>query len=237
MQDQDPRAEAGTPAGARGASAAPEGPRRAKKKATSPDHRPPWLVVLSSLTLLYGGALLISSLDGLRHPPSAARLPMARALTPAEEAVAKQIADVGVRVAADHARALRTNAIASLPVGLVMLFAAASMLSRDRRGRALALISAWLGIAYQIVTACLTYPVLRDFARAGAPLYSQFLALGGGGEAAGAAATPNVVAQILVVSFAVTSALAIAGSAVVIGFFGGRKGRILYGLERAPGRR
>ncbi|MDB4982401.1 MAG: hypothetical protein JWM82_3153, partial [Myxococcales bacterium] len=131
----------------------------------------------------------MSSLDGLGHPHAPARPPTPRALTPAEEVIARQIADVDTRVAADHARALRGKAVASLPVGLVMLFAAAATLSRDRRGRALALGAAWLGIAYQLGTAALTYPVLRDFARAGAPLYAQFLALG----VDGAGASPELI--------------------------------------------
>jgi hypothetical protein len=232
MTDRDPRGtsdgsgEPGTP-GAPGAPGASE-----RRRAKSPDHRPTWLVLLSALTLLYGGSLLVSSLDGLGHPHSSTRPPMPRALTPAEEVIARQIADVDARVAGDHARALRGKALASLPVGLIMLFAAAAMLSRDRRGRTLALAAAWLGIVYQLATAWLTYPVLRDFARAGAPLYAQFLALGG----EGAGATPELISKMLLVSFGLASAVAIAGSLLIIRYFGGRRGRILYGLESARGR-
>jgi hypothetical protein len=228
MTDRDPRGTPSPPGApdAPGASGAPEAPER--RRAKSPDHRPTWLILLSALTLLYGGSLLVSSLDGLGHPHSSARPPIPRALTPAEEVLARQIADVDARVAGEHARALRGKAIASLPVGLVMLFAAAAMMSRDRRGRALALGAAWLGIAYQLATACLTYPVLRDFARAGAPLYAQFLALGN--DAAGA--TPELISKMLLASFTFTSVIAIAGSLVMIRYFGGRRGRILYGLER-----
>jgi hypothetical protein len=234
MTDRDPRGPS-TPPGAPdapGASGAPAAPERRRAKA--PDHRPTWLVLLSALTLLYGGSLLVSSLDGLGHPHAPARPPTPRALTPAEEVIARQIADVDARVAADHARALRGKALVSLPVGLVMLFAAAATLSRDRRGRALALGAAWLGIAYQLGTAALTYPVLRDFARAGAPLYAQFLALGT--DAAGA--TPELISKMLMASFTFTVVVAISGSLIMIRYFGGRRGRVLYGLERArPGDR
>ena len=44
----------------------------------APTHRPRWLLVLSSVTLMYGGMLLISGLGDLRNPTAAAKLPMAR---------------------------------------------------------------------------------------------------------------------------------------------------------------
>jgi hypothetical protein len=70
--------------------------------------------------------------------------------------------------------------------------------------------------------------VLRDFARAGAPLYAQFLALG----VDGAGASPELISKMLMASFTFTSAVAISGSLIMIRYFGGRRGRILYGLER-----
>src|SRR5258707_15487964 len=90
------------------------GPPRPK----SPDHRPLWLVLLSSLTLVYGGVLLVSSLETLRDPRAVTHLPMTRALTPAEDEIARQLVDVGGRVAAAHARSIPGNAAASLPVAL-----------------------------------------------------------------------------------------------------------------------
>ena len=204
------------------------GPRRAKP----PSHRPAWLVLLSSLTLVYGGVLLVSSLDALRDPRAATHVPATRAMTPAEEEITHELALVGTRVAAAHARSIRGNAAASLPVALLMLFAAASTVSRDRRGRQVALAAAWTGIVYQLGTLALTLPIVRDYAAQAAPLLARLVAMQGDGPDANA--TPEVVAKVVMAFPVFTAAVAIAGSLVLIGYFGGRRGRVLYGLER-PG--
>jgi hypothetical protein len=202
------------------------GPPRAK----APDHRPPWLVLLASLTLIYGGVLLVSSLEALRDPRAAAHLPVTRAMTPAEEEIARELVDVGTRVAVAHARSIRGNAAASLPVALLMLFAAAATLSRDRRGRQVALLAAWTGIVYQLGTLALTFPIVRDYSTQAAPLLARLVALQADGPAGDA--TPDVVAKVVMVFPLLTTAVAIAGSLVLISYFGGRRGRALYGLER-----
>jgi hypothetical protein len=207
-----------------GGSAGLPGPRRPR----SPDHRPAWLVLLSSLTLIYGGGLLVRSLETLRDPRASSHLPVTRAMTPAEEEITKQLADVATRVASAHARSIRGDAAVSLPVALLMLFAAAATMSRDRRGRQIALAAAWTGIAYQIATLALTLPFARDFATQAAPLLVQLVALQAGAQAN---TTPDVVAKVVFASPILMSAGAIAGSLVVIRYFGGRRGRVLYGLE------
>jgi hypothetical protein len=211
--------------GERGQAAREEPPR-----AKAPDHRPPWLVLLASLTLIYGGVLLVSSLEALRDPRTAAHLPVTRAMTPAEEEIARQLVDVGTRVAVAHARSIRGNAAASLPVALLMLFAAAAALSRDRRGRQIALVAAWTGIVYQLATLALTFPIVRDYATEAAPLLARLVALQADGPEAGA--TPEMVSKVVMAFPVLTTAVAIGGSLVLIAYFGGRRGRALYGLER-----
>src|SRR6267142_3811155 len=100
-KSEAPRAESSSPGGPR-AEGAPveearaEGPpARAPAplplpgplRATAPAHRPPWLVLLSALTLVYGGMLFVSSLETLRDPRAVAHLPVGRALTPAEDEI------------------------------------------------------------------------------------------------------------------------------------------------------
>jgi hypothetical protein len=221
---RDPRELTPLPA-PRDDAAAALGPRRAR----SPDHRPIWLVLLSSLTLVYGGVLLVSSLEALRDPRAATHVPATRAMTPAEDEIARQLVDVGARVASAHARSIRGNAAVSLPVALLMLFAAAATMSRDRRGRSVALAAAWTGIAYQLATLAFTFPIVRDYATQAAPLLARLVALQG--ETTDGA-TPEVVAKVVMAFPVLTSAVAIAGSLVLIGYFGGRRGRVLYGLER-----
>ncbi|HTA19126.1 MAG TPA: hypothetical protein VK989_07520 [Polyangia bacterium] len=202
------------------------GPRRAK----SPERRPPWLVLLSSFTLVYGGVMLVSSLDALRDPRAGTHFPVRQAMTEPQEALLRQIVDVGARIAAEHARAIRFNAAAALPVGLLLLFAAAATMSRDRRGRQFTLLAAWVGIAYQILSATLTFPLIRQYAREAAPQLAQLVAMQAGGPAANA--TPEVAAQAVIAFPLFTTALSILGSLVLVRYFGGRRGRVLYGLER-----
>jgi hypothetical protein len=212
----------------------PLGPRPAgSPPAKSPDHRPAWLVLLSALTLLYGGTLLVSSLEALSDPRAAAHVPTTRGMTPAEDEIARQLLDVTKNVATSHARSIRGNAAASLPVALLMLFAAAATMSRDRRGRQVALAAAWTGIAYQLANLALTFPVVRDYAWQAAPLLARLVALQTDGSEP--AATPEVVAKMVMAFPIVTAAVAIAGSFVLIGYFGGRRGRVLYGLEKRRG--
>jgi hypothetical protein len=187
-------------------------------------------VLLSSLTLMYGGFLLVSSLETLRDPHAQAHLPVTRALTPAEDEIARQLADVSARVTTAHVRSIQGNAAASLPVALLMLFAAAATLSRDRRGRDVALAAAWIGIAYQVGTLVLTLPIVRDYATQASPLLARLVALQA--VPSDVAATPELLAKLVMALPVVTAAVAIAISFVLIRYFGGRRGRVLYGLER-----
>jgi hypothetical protein len=227
--EQPPGADGGGDDDRPAAPAAPL-PPPPRRRAQAPAHRPAWLMLLSSLTLIYGGVLLVSSLETLRDPRAATHLPVARALTPAEDEIARQLVDVGARVTTAHARSIRGNAAASLPVALLMLFAAAATLSRDRRGRSVALAAAWTGIVYQLGTLALTLPIVRDYASQAAPLLARLVALQA--DPSDAPATPEVLAKVVVAFPVVTSAVAIAGSVLLIGYFGGRRGRVLYGLER-----
>jgi hypothetical protein len=207
------------------------GPRHAK----SPDHRPLWLVLLSSLTLVYGGVLLVSSLETWRDPHAATRLPLTRALTPSEEEIARQLVEVNTRVVTAHSLTLRGNALASLPVALVMLFAAAATLSRDRRGRGVTLLAAWTGIVYQLATLWLTFPVVRDYAQQASPLLARLATMQGGAQ--DPSATPEAVAKVVLGFPVLMTLVAIGGSLVLIRYFGGRRGRVLYGLEGAESKR
>jgi len=211
----------------------PEAPDASgRRRPRSPDHRPAWFVLLAGLTLLYGGVLLISSLETWRDLHGAKRSPPARALTPAEEEIDNQLAAASERVAAAHARTLRANVVASVPVALFLLFAAAATLSRDRRGRAVTLVAAWMGIAYQLARLWLIFPFTRDLAREWAPLLARLAALQPGG--ANARVTPEAISDIFVAIPIFVAAVAIAGSVVVIRYFGGKRGRVLYGIEPAP---
>jgi hypothetical protein len=213
-----------------------------------PSYRPTWLLVLSSITLVYGGLSLVSGLTALRDPSSAARLPMAQPLPPAEEALTNQLIAVNTQVVAWHARGIRGRAAASVALALLMLYSAAAAFSRDRHGRTAMLMAGWLGIIFQVGSLPVVIPIARDYATASAPLLAQLVAAQAPPAApsaapdAAAAAPPEALKPEAVATFMhsvfigipiVTALLGIAGSLLLIGYFGGRKGRALYGLGPA----
>jgi hypothetical protein len=213
---------------------------------TPPSSRPAWLLVLSSLTLVYGGLLLVSGLTALRDPVSAARLPVGQPLAPEQEAIGRRLSEAGTRVIQIHEGGIRKRAVAALIVALVMLYAAAATLSRDRHGRTVTLLAAWFGIAYQIGTLPIVIPIARDYAVAAAPLLAELVEIEGkrakqtGAEAAagGEAAKPESMAKSMESLFVgipvMVAGLGVGVSFLLIVFFGGRRGRLLYGLGPAP---
>jgi hypothetical protein len=204
------------------------------RQAQPPSHRPGWLVMLSSLTLVYGGLLLVSSLTALRDPQGAARIPVTQPLTPPQEALAKQLAEINTRVVLAHVGAIRASAAGSLVLALLMLYTAASTLSRDRHGRTVALTAAWVGIVYQLGSLFIAIPIARDYARLGAALLAQLVTLQQG--AAGDVATPESVSKLLLGVPVLMTVAGMLSSLVLLRFFGGRRGRVLYGLEPARGK-
>jgi hypothetical protein len=68
------------------------------RQPSPPSSRPTWLVVLSSVMLIYGGLLLVASLNTLRDPLAAARVPTSQALPPERVALNKQLAEVGTQI-------------------------------------------------------------------------------------------------------------------------------------------
>ena len=210
-----------------------------------PSARPTWLVVLSSMTLVYGGLMLVSGLTVLRDPMVAVRMPVGQAMP--EDGLKRKLAEAGAPVIVRHQRAIRARAAASLVLGLLMLYAAAATLSRDRHGRTATLTAAWLGIVYQIGTLPLVVPIAREYAVEVAPLVAPLVAaeaaksVDGGSarhETPPAPPEPESVArglQSVFVGLAVAVALTgVFVSLLLIAYFGGRRGRALYGLGPAP---
>jgi hypothetical protein len=213
-----------------------------------PSARPTWLVVLSSMTLVYGGLMLVSGLTVLRDPMVAVRMPVGQSMP--GDALKRQLAEAGAPVIVRHQRAIRARAAASLVLGLLMLYAAAATLSRDRHGRTATLTAAWLGIVYQIGTLPLVVPIAREYAVEVAPLVAPLVAaeaaksahadadVGARPETPPAPPEPESVArglQSVFVGLAVAVALTgVFVSLLLIAYFGGRRGRALYGLGPAP---
>jgi len=235
----------------------------------APTHRPRWLLVLSAVTLMQGGMLLVSGLGDVRNPTSVpANLVMPQPLAPDQEALARELLDVNKTILERHAHAIRARAAASMALALLLLYSAAAALSRDRHGRAATLTAAWLGIAYQLGSLPVTIPIAED-AASSAPIFARAVAADlpeliadagaaaaggapgpaviGSGVDGGAAAVPAPAApsaepplrpeavaafmhKVFIGAPIVTAILGIFSSLLLITYFGGRRGRALYGL-------
>jgi hypothetical protein len=137
-----------------------------------------------------------------------------------------------------HRRSLRAGGAASIVAALAMLYGAAAALSRDRHGRRAVLTAAWLGIAYQAVSLLVVIPVAEDYVAASAPLIREQARVSADrGEAAQPEAVVSQVRATVLGIPVVLAALGIGGSLVLMAYFGGARGRRLYGLEPARGKR
>ena len=107
------------------------------------------MVVLAATMLLFGGQTLIEGLLTVRDPKAIVRLVgNSQARTPLEEESQRKLEPIRDAIVARHRLALRVDAVASIGLGLFVLYAAAAALSRDRNGRRLALLTACFGFAF-----------------------------------------------------------------------------------------
>ena len=189
------------------------------------------MVVLAATMLLYGGMTLVGGLLVVRDPRAVARqtIPNQARAPAADEAVRKLQPTLDAIV--DHHRVgVRVDAIASIGYGLFTLYAVAAVLSRDRRGRRLALLTAAFGIAYQLGELPLKVRIARDTVAAAGPLLREIMATGGAG---GGDSQAELTARALATLDALTALVAAVGVGwclLLLRYFGGRRGRELYGL-------
>jgi hypothetical protein len=218
---------------------APKGPGGQSGPATP---RPTWVVVLTSLMLLFAAQLFfsgLSSLRVLREPPTATSVltpteRVAQAMSP-EDALVRELSEVTVD--RGHPGATTAHAAAQLMMALLVLFVVAAIFLGDPRGRSAALLVGWLGIVYNLGNAVFLMTVVRAGVLALAPTWVA-LAIKQAGNVEGLTAEDMLGlanTATLVVPLA-TAAAGIGFCVVLLAFFGGRRGRTLYGLPSDPGR-
>ena len=195
--------------------------------------RPVWLAVMSSAMLVYAGMSLVDALSLLRSPQAttaAAIEDVARGTGQIE--AARRLAAVSDGIVAAHPLAVRADAVVSGLVALLTLFAVAAIFSRDRRARQATVAASWAGILYQLTALPFAVAMARHAAEAGAPVLLQVLIQNGKqfpgmpegdvGTALRAAVTMMPVLR---------AAMGIAWSLALLIFFGGRRGRAVFGAE------
>jgi hypothetical protein len=201
--------------------------------AQAPKQRPTWMTVMASAMLLYGGLTLVGALFTLRDPKAVAVMAIEDlARSSAQPEIAQRLDAVNEAILAQHRRAIRAGALISIGVGLLTLYAVAAILSRDRNGRLLALCTGWVGIAYQLGSLPFGVTMARQAAREGAPLLARVL-VESGKQAPGTTAEQLAgKLHTAIVAPPVVAALLGAGwCLMMLVYFGGSRGRAVYGLD------
>jgi hypothetical protein len=203
--------------------------------AQSPQYRPAWLVVVSSLMLLAGGYSLVAGLLKFRNPATVLMVGASdTADSQAEVDLNRQLAEARSAAVKPHLTGLRIEAGAEVALALLTLYATAAVLSRDRRGRALSLAVGGLGIAYQLAVLPLYLSLTREFAARGSALLARSI-IRGLAETPSDLTAEQITARLhsaIVGGPLVAAAAGILGSLLLIFLFGGRRGRILYGITK-----
>jgi hypothetical protein len=205
-----------------------------------PVSRPTWVLVLGSMMLLAGGRSLIAGMLTLRDPAAALDVMASDETVGSDQEMqlGRQLAAARLATVTPRRSAIRAVAVAEVLLSLFALYATAAVLSRDRHGRALALALGGLIIAYRLATLPVYLSLMRDFATRGA---DDLLALAILRNASGpswikGADLAQRVRSVMMSEPIVVAVGGIAGALVLLGFFGGRRGRALYGLDGAPRR-
>ena len=206
-------------------------------KASQPTSRPVWVLILSSLMLLTGGYSLIAGMLKFRDPAVVlATASGDSAGTDAEVELTRRIAAARLAAVAPRRNAVRAEAVAEIAIALFTLYATAAVISRNRHGRLLSIAVGALGIAYQLITLPVYLSLMRDYAARGSELLAQAI-IQSSGQSSGVGTTltgPDVAHRLrsaIVGGPIVVAAIGVCGSLVLMVFFGGRRGRALYGLE------
>jgi len=195
--------------------------------AQAPSNRPVWLIVLALAMALFGSLTLVEGLITIRDPKALARMTLRDvAMTPSQEEVARKIDTIGDAIMARHRTAVRMHGGFSIVFGLWTLYATAAVLSRDRNGRMLALATAVLGTAHRLAVLPFVLGVAGEVAEATRPLLTE---LAGGAGSAGASLV-EAAQRMIIRSLVISAAVGIGWWVLVFLYFGGRRGRELYGL-------
>ncbi len=205
-------------------------------QAQAPGHRPPWVTMMASMMLLYGGMTLVSALFTLREPKAAAVVAIENvAQSSNKPELQRELDAINDAIVAQYRQAIRAGALISICVALFTLYAVAAILSRDRHGRLLALCTAVLGIAYELGGLPYSLAMARLAAVDGAPLLAKvFIESGRQPPGTDPVELAAKLHPVIVAPPVVTALLGIGWCLVLLVYFGGRRGRAVYGIEVPP---
>jgi hypothetical protein len=205
-------------------------PAWAQKRAKPPERRPLWVVVLGLAMLLSGTFGLAGGLSELvKSGP--ARVPN-RSTVAATEAM-QAIENTLAGLSAAHPVVTRAAALSRIVMSVLTLLAVAAIFSSHGRARQAALLAGWVGIGQELAAAVsflvVVVPALGELG----PLLSELAAR----EAwlAGPPPAPTRSARLLATGVAVKTLIGIGFSALILTYFGGRRGRLFFGAGADQG--
>jgi hypothetical protein len=208
-------------------------------KGQAPTYRPTWVLVLTSVMLLAGGYSLIAGMLKLRDPVVVLTVGTNDAAgSNAELQLNQQLAAVRLATVGPHRTMVRVEAAFEILLSIYTLYATAAVLSRDRRGRTLTLGVGIFGIVYQVATLPVYLSLMSDYATRGADLLAQVVVQSAGG--ATAPSVPEVAQRLrsaIVGGPIVVTIISVLGALVLLRFFGGPRGKALYGIGGPPSTR
>jgi len=192
--------------------------------------------MMASMMLLYAGLTLVSALFSLREPRAAAVVAIENVAHSADRPELKQRLDgMNELILAQYRQAIRAGALISIAVSLFILYAVAAILSRDRHGRLLALATGAVGIVYEIGGLPYGVAMARLAAVDGAPLLAKVFIESGQQPAGTNPAELAAKLHVAMVAPPIVSALlGISWCVAMIIYFGGRRGRAVYGIDVPP---
>ena len=198
-------------------------------------------MILGSMMLLASGSSLISGLLKLSDPglvlavKTPATSDTGTSAPDADHELVQKLAAAQSAALRSHRTAVRVEAGLEVALALLGLYATAAVLSGDRHGRRLSLLTATLVIVYMIGCLPLYLSLMRDYAdHASGLLATALQSAGKGTDLSSAELTKNVRAAMIGEPIMVSVA-GVVSALILIAFFGGRRGRRLYGLEPGPG--
>ena len=186
------------------------------------------MVVLGVTMLMFGGQTLVEGLLKVRDPKALVRqVSQSQARTPVEEEALAKLEPIRDAIIDRHRLALKVDAVASIVLGLFVLYAASAVLSRDRNGRAMAMTTAYVCIAYHLNAVVLWVRMAKETIQAAGPLLAE-ITVHAGGQSAGR--NPAPLAATAVARPPMLALVGIGWCLLLLLYFGGRNGRELYGL-------
>jgi len=189
------------------------------------------MVVLAATMMLFGGQTLIEGLLTVRDPKAIVRMVgQTQVRTPLEDEAQRKLEPIRDAIVERHRLALRIDAVVSIAMGAFVLYAAAAALSRDRNGRRLALLTAVLGFAFFAGSLALWVRMAKETVDAAGPLLTEIAS----NATRGASRSSAQLGTAVVARPPLLAAVGVGWCVLLLVYFGGRRGRELYGLVRTP---